>query len=59
MVLDDMSDDIACGRTHVHLQQLMKEVDTDNSGTIDYSEFLIMMLGPKSSVLRMYATQIN
>jgi allograft inflammatory factor 1 len=32
---------------------MIAEVDTNNSGTINYDEFIQMMLGKKSSILRM------
>jgi len=39
-------------KTHLEIKKMIAEVDTTKSGTITYREFLAMMLGPKSSVLR-------
>ena len=33
--------------------KMIAEVDTNKSGTINYNEFIEMMLGKKSSVLKM------
>lgn len=40
-------------KTHLEIKKMIAQVDTTNSGTISYSEFLVMMLGGKNSVLRM------
>ena len=42
------------GRHHNQLQlrRIIAEADTNQSGTIDYREFLGMMIGPNRSVLK-------
>jgi len=40
-------------KTHLECKKMIKEIDKTNSGTINYQEFLDMMLGSKSSVLRL------
>ncbi|PIK53169.1 allograft inflammatory factor 1 [Apostichopus japonicus] len=37
----------------IEVRKIIAEVDTNNSGTIGYNEFLQMMLGKKSSVLKL------
>jgi allograft inflammatory factor 1 len=37
----------------LQLRKMIAEVDSNNSGTITFDEFLVMMLGSKSSVLRL------
>ena len=40
-------------KTHLELRKMIREVDKSNSGMIDYREFLDMMLGDRSSVLKL------
>ena len=37
----------------LEVKKMIAEVDTNNSGTINYNEFIEMMLGKKNSVLKM------
>ncbi|XP_077986449.1 allograft inflammatory factor 1-like [Glandiceps talaboti] len=52
MDLRIMMEKLGQAKTHLELKKMIAEVDTTKSGTITYREFLAMMLGPKSSVLR-------
>lgn len=52
MDLKYMLEKLGQPKTHLELKKLIKQVDLNNSGTINYHEFVLMMLG-KSSVLRM------
>jgi len=40
-------------KNQLELKKMIDEVDLDKSGTINYKEFLTMMLGNKSSVLKL------
>ncbi|XP_029179359.1 allograft inflammatory factor 1-like [Acropora muricata] len=53
MELKRMMEKLGQAKTHLELKKMIAEVDTTNSGTISYSEFLTMMLGKKSSVLKL------
>ena len=48
-----MMEKLGQAKTHLELKKMIAEVDTTNSGTITYWEFIVMMLGKKNSVLRM------
>ncbi|ESO93260.1 hypothetical protein LOTGIDRAFT_216097 [Lottia gigantea] len=48
-----MMEKLGQAKTHLELKKMIAEVDISNSGTITYSEFLQMMLGKKSSVLKL------
>ena len=48
-----MMERLGQAKTHLELKKMIAEVDTNNSGTIHYPEFLDMMLGKKSSVLKL------
>jgi len=48
-----MLEKIGQPKTHLECKKMIKEIDKTNSGTINYREFLDMMLGSKSSVLRL------
>ena len=48
-----MMEKLGQAKTHLELKKMIAEVDTTNSGTITYSEFLVMMLGKRSSVLKL------
>ncbi|GFN93634.1 allograft inflammatory factor-1 [Plakobranchus ocellatus] len=39
-------------KTHVEVVKMISEVDSHNQGAINYTDFVRMMLGPKSSVLK-------
>lgn len=39
-------------KTHLEVVNMIKEVDTLHQGAISYTDFVRMMLGPKSSVLK-------
>jgi len=52
MDLKYMLEKLGQPKTHLELKKMIKQVDLNNSGTINYHEFILMMLG-KSSVLRM------
>lgn len=41
-------------KTHLEMKKMIAEVDTTNSGAINYRDFVRMMLGPHSGVLKMY-----
>ncbi|EDO43391.1 predicted protein, partial [Nematostella vectensis] len=53
MELKMMMEKLGQAKTHLELKKMIAEVDTTNSGTIFYNEFLTMMLGKKSSILKM------
>eukprot|EP00731_Ephydatia_muelleri_P034798 Em0077g11a len=53
MELKRMMERLGQAKTHLELKKMIAEVDTTNSGTIHYHEFLDMMLGKKSSVLKL------
>ena len=53
MDLKRMMEKLGQAKTHLELKKMIAEVDTTNSGTITYREFVDMMLGTKKSVLRL------
>ncbi|XP_020916259.1 allograft inflammatory factor 1 [Exaiptasia diaphana] len=53
MELKRMMEKLGQAKTHLELKKMIAEVDTNNSGTIHYNEFLTMMLGKKSSILKL------
>ncbi|XP_069124189.1 allograft inflammatory factor 1-like [Argopecten irradians] len=53
MELKQMMEKLDCAKTHLELKKMIAEVDTTGSGTILYREFLDMMLGGKSTVLKL------
>lgn len=53
MELKRMMEKLGQAKTHLELKKMIAEVDKTNSGTIHYNEFLDMMLGKKSSVLKL------
>ena len=53
MELKVMMEKLGQAKTHLELKKMINEVDKTNSGTIDYSEFLDMMLGKQSSILKL------
>lgn len=52
MELKQMMEKLGQAKTHLELKKMIAEVDTTNSGTINYNEFLTMMLGKKNSILK-------
>lgn len=53
MELKRMMEKLGQAKTHLELKKMIAEVDKTDSGTITYKEFLDMMLGSKSSVLKL------
>ncbi len=53
MELKRMMEKLGQAKTHLELKKMIAEVDTTNSGTITYREFVDMMLGTKKSVLKL------
>lgn len=53
MELKQMMEKLGQAKTHLELKKMIAEIDTDDSGTINYTEFLNMMLGKKNSILKM------
>jgi allograft inflammatory factor 1 len=53
MELKRMMEKLGQAKTHLELKKMIAEVDKTNSGTIHYNEFLDMMLGKKSSILKL------
>ena len=53
MELKQMLEKLGQAKTHLELKKMIAEVDKTNSGTITYREFLDMMLGTRSSVLKL------
>ncbi|XP_065917444.1 allograft inflammatory factor 1-like [Dysidea avara] len=53
MELKRMMEKLGQAKTHLELKKMIAEVDTNGSGTINYDEFLTMMLGKKSSILKL------
>lgn len=54
MELKQMLEKLGTPKTHKEVKKMIQEVDTTNSGTISYREFLNMMLGKRSTVLKLY-----
>jgi len=52
MELKMMMEKLGQAKTHLELKKMIAEVDTRNSGSIDYKDFLTMMLGKKNSILK-------
>jgi len=53
MGLKQMMERLGTPKTHLELTKMIRQVDTTNSGTITYREFLEMMLGSRTSVLKL------
>ncbi|XP_065829321.1 allograft inflammatory factor 1-like [Oscarella lobularis] len=53
MELKRMMEKLGQAKTHLELKKMIAEVDTNNSGTIHYHEFLNMMLGKRSTILKL------
>ncbi|XP_070532503.1 allograft inflammatory factor 1-like [Ptychodera flava] len=52
MDLKLMMEKLGQAKTHLELKKMIAEIDTNNSGTINYREFVSMMLGKKNSILK-------
>ncbi|EDQ88939.1 uncharacterized protein MONBRDRAFT_37177 [Monosiga brevicollis MX1] len=50
--LSRMMEKLGQPKTHLELKKMIKQVDTNDSGTINYEEFLQMMFGKSNSILR-------
>ena len=53
MGLKQMLEKLGQAKTHMELMKIIKEVDTTGSDTINYREFLWMMLGGEQSILKL------
>ncbi|XP_022085223.1 allograft inflammatory factor 1-like [Acanthaster planci] len=53
MELKRMMEKLGQAKTHLELKKMITEVDTTNSGTIHYNEFIEMMLGKRNSILKL------
>ena len=47
-----MMEKLGQAKTHLELKKMIAEVDTTNSGAINYKDFVTMMLGKNSGVLK-------
>ncbi|XP_041472390.1 allograft inflammatory factor 1-like [Lytechinus variegatus] len=56
MELKRMMEKLGQAKTQLELKKMIAECDLDNSGTINFEEFLIMRLGKKSSILKIILT---
>ena len=54
-----MMEKLGKAKTHLEIQKMIKEVDTTGSGTINYREFVLMMLGGKSTILKLYVSALK
>lgn len=48
-----MLENLGQAKTHLEVKKMIREVDTTDTGTINYREFINMMLGPHTSVLKL------
>ncbi|XP_071768074.1 allograft inflammatory factor 1-like [Centroberyx gerrardi] len=53
MGLKRMMEKLGVPKTHLELKKMIAEVDSDNSGTINYRNFVKMMLGKRSAVFKL------
>ncbi|XP_048767583.2 allograft inflammatory factor 1-like [Ostrea edulis] len=53
MSMKRMMEKLGQAKTHLEIQKMIKEVDTTGSETISYHEFVLMMLGGKSTILKL------
>ena len=53
MGLKRMLEKLGQAKTHLEMKKMIKEVDKTNRGTICYKDFIGMMCGPKTSVLKL------
>ncbi|KAK7107200.1 hypothetical protein V1264_015157 [Littorina saxatilis] len=47
-----MLEKLGQAKTHLELKKMIKEVDSTDKGAINYKDFVQMMLGPQSGVLK-------
>ncbi|KAL8581697.1 hypothetical protein ACOMHN_043115 [Nucella lapillus] len=47
-----MLEKLGQAKTHLELKKMIKEVDSTDTGAINYHDFVKMMLGPQSGVLK-------
>ncbi|XP_052243653.1 allograft inflammatory factor 1-like isoform X1 [Dreissena polymorpha] len=52
--LKRMMEKLGQAKTHLEIKKMISEIDSTNSGTICYRDFVMMMIGPKSSILKLY-----
>lgn len=48
-----MMEKLGQAKTHLEMKKMIREIDTTNKGTICYRDFVAMMVGPKTSVLKL------
>jgi len=53
MELKMMMEKLDQAKTHLELKKMILEVDRENRGAISYNDFVYMMLGGKTSVLKL------
>lgn len=53
MGLSRMMEKLGQAKTHLEMKKMIKEIDRTNKGTICYRDFVNMMIGPKTSVLKL------
>ena len=53
MELKRMMEKFGQAKTHLELKKMIAEVDRENRGSISYNDFLHMMCGKKSSILKL------
>nr|AAG39111.1 allograft inflammatory factor-1 splice variant G1 [Rattus norvegicus] len=53
MSLKRMLEKLGVPKTHLELKKLIREVSSGSEETFSYSDFLRMMLGKRSAILRM------
>lgn len=58
MGIKQMLEKLGKAKTHMEIQEMIKEVDTTGSGTISYREFVLMMLYGKST-LKLYVSALK
>ncbi|KAH3725354.1 hypothetical protein DPMN_051188 [Dreissena polymorpha] len=51
--LKRMMEKLGQAKTHLEIKKMISEIDSTNSGTICYRDFVMMMIGPKSSILKL------
>lgn len=51
--LSRMMEKLGQAKTHLEMKKMIREIDTTNTGSICYRDFITMMIGPKTSVLKL------
>ncbi|XP_072583539.1 allograft inflammatory factor 1 isoform X5 [Vulpes vulpes] len=59
MALKRMLEKLGVPKTHLELKKLIREVSSSSGETFSYSDFLKMMLGKKSAILKMFYSYIR